>query len=110
MDTNPRTGRAYKRGPYKRHPAAFKRAIDASIPVRADAPDVWTRREARPAGHVDKSPAGENGACSIAEGATAPETLRQKGRGSDDNAGKCGFVSAADGVSASNQPFRGGKP
>ena len=27
MDTNPRTGRAYKRGPYKRHPAAFKRAV-----------------------------------------------------------------------------------
>ena len=35
-----------------------------------------------------------------AEGATAPETLRQKGRGSDDNAGKRGFDSAADGVSA----------
>ncbi|MDP3578827.1 transposase [Methyloversatilis sp.] len=27
MDTNPRTGRAYKRGPYKRHPVAFKRAV-----------------------------------------------------------------------------------
>jgi transposase len=27
MDTNPRTGRTYKRGPYKRHPAAFKRAV-----------------------------------------------------------------------------------
>jgi transposase-like protein len=27
MDTNPRTGRAYKRGPYKRHSVAFKRAV-----------------------------------------------------------------------------------
>ena len=27
MDTNPRSVRAYKRGPYKRHPAAFKRAV-----------------------------------------------------------------------------------
>lgn len=27
MDTNPGTGRAYKRGPYKRHPVAFKRAV-----------------------------------------------------------------------------------
>lgn len=32
MDTNPRTGRAYKRGPYKRHPVAFKRAVvEASL-------------------------------------------------------------------------------
>ena len=34
-----------------------------------------------------------------AEGATTPETLRQKGRGSDDNAGKRRFDPAADGVS-----------
>ena len=27
MDTNPRSVRAYKRGPYKRHPVAFKRAV-----------------------------------------------------------------------------------
>jgi transposase len=32
MDTNPRTGRAYKRGPYKRHPVAFKRSVvEASL-------------------------------------------------------------------------------
>ena len=32
MDTSTRTGRAYKRGPYKRHPVAFKRAVvEASL-------------------------------------------------------------------------------
>jgi transposase len=43
MDTNPRTGRAYKRGPYKRHPAAFKRAeVEASF-----APGASVSRVAR---------------------------------------------------------------
>lgn len=43
MDTNPRSGRAYKRGPYKRHPAAFKRAVvEASF-----APGVSVSRVAR---------------------------------------------------------------
>ena len=43
MDTNPRTGRAYKRGPYKRHPVAFKRAVvEASI-----APGASVSRVAR---------------------------------------------------------------
>jgi transposase len=27
MDTNPRTGRVYERGPCKRHAVAFKRAV-----------------------------------------------------------------------------------
>lgn len=36
MDTNPRPGRTYKRGPYKRHPVAFKRAVvEASLAQEA---------------------------------------------------------------------------
>jgi hypothetical protein len=53
-------------------------------------------------------PAGESGANPelerpAAEGATAPETLRQKGREGDDNAGKRGNDPAADGVSVSDE-------
>lgn len=43
MDTNSGTGRAYERGPYKRHPVAFKRAVvEASL-----APGASVSRVAR---------------------------------------------------------------
>ena len=45
-------------------------------------------------------PAGESRFGPAAEGATAPETLRQKGRGRDDIAGKRERNLTADGVSA----------
>jgi hypothetical protein len=63
-------------------------AIDAHPSPRADAPDVWFRREARSDGKSIDPRGRELQPSAAAEGATAPETLRQKGRGSDDNAGK----------------------
>ncbi|WP_371133601.1 RHS repeat-associated core domain-containing protein [Methyloversatilis sp.] len=43
MDTNPKSARAYKRGPYKRQPVAFKRAVvEASL-----APGASVSRVAR---------------------------------------------------------------
>jgi hypothetical protein len=62
--------------------------IDALLALTADDLNVRVRREAHPDGKSIDPRGREQHIHAAAEGATAPETLRQKGRGSDDNAGK----------------------